>query len=678
MKRLILTAGVLLACTFAFAQNRVLDTYPAHPGKDLSMEDAVLNGVGYARSNISWQDNETFIVYRDRNRIVQGSVNSENLEPYRPDRTLLGPRDNRGDKGAAGYSVYLEGDSFYGVKDGRTMEIGVSTDRNIVYGGTMMRNEFGFTKGYLWSPDGKKVAYYKKDQSRVTDFPLLNIRTRTGELELIKYPMNGMDSELLQVGVFDFETETTTWMDVTDFSEERFITNLAWSPDAKYLYAQVLDRSQHHMKMNQYRVADGSFVRTLLTEDNDAWVEPQDPVHFLEGRTDVFIYRTDNRDGYKNLYLVDTLGTLRRLTTVDADVEYVANDGKAVFYTSAQNSPVENHLYRIDVQLPRKKVITKAKLGKPVQLTRGRGWHSVRLNANKKWFLDQVSNLSLPGRISLCSTDGKKVRELVVLEDPLAGWNACQVELGTVPSADGQYENYYRLIYPKDFDPARKYPVILYVYGGPHSQLVQDSWLGSIRMWEMYMAQKGYIVYVQDNRGTSNRGAAFEKAINRQCGQAEMEDQMVGIDRLRSLPYVDSSRIGVHGWSYGGFMTISLLTHYPDVFQVGVAGGPVIDWQWYEVMYGERYMDTPETNPEGFKKTSLIESAKNLKGHLLIIQGAIDDTVVWEHSLSFIQRCIDLNIPVHYFPYPVARHNVAGRNRLHLMNKVTAYFEDYL
>ena len=400
MKRLILTAGVLLACTFAFAQNRVLDTYPAHPGKDLSMEDAVLNGVGYARSNVSWQDNETFIVYRDRNRIVQGSVNSENLEPYRPDRTLLGPRDNRGDKGAAGYSVYLEGDSFYGVKDGRTLEIGVSTDRNIVYGGTMMRNEFGFTKGYLWSPDGKKVAYYKKDQSRVTDFPLLNIRTRTGELELIKYPMNGMDSELLQVGVFDFETETTTWMDVTDFSEERFITNLAWSPDAKYLYAQVLDRSQHHMKMNQYRVADGSFVRTLLTEDNDAWVEPQDPVHFLEGRTDVFIYRTDNRDGYKNLYLVDTLGTLRRLTVVDADVEYVANDGKAVFYTSAQNSPVENHLYRIDVQLPRKKMITKAKLGKPVQLTRGRGWHSVRLNANKKWFLDQVSNLSLPGRIS--------------------------------------------------------------------------------------------------------------------------------------------------------------------------------------------------------------------------------------------------------------------------------------
>jgi dipeptidyl-peptidase-4 len=208
--------------------------------------------------------------------------------------------------------------------------------------------------------------------------------------------------------------------------------------------------------------------------------------------------------------------------------------------------------------------------------------------------------------------------------------------------------------------------------------MVQDSWLGQIRMWEMYMAQKGYLVYVQDNRGTQNRGAAFEKAINRQCGKAEMEDQMVGINWLRSLPYVDASRIGVHGWSYGGFMTISLLTTYPDVFKVGVAGGPVIDWKWYEIMYGERYMDNPQTNPEGFESTSLINKAKNLRGKLLICQGAVDETVVWEHSLSFIQQCIDLDIPVDYFPYPVAQHNVAGRNRLHLMDKITQYFEDYL
>lgn len=175
-----------------------------------------------------------------------------------------------------------------------------------------------------------------------------------------------------------------------------------------------------------------------------------------------------------------------------------------------------------------------------------------------------------------------------------------------------------------------------------------------------------------------NRGAAFEKAINRRCGQEEMKDQMVGINWLRSLPYVDASRIGVHGWSYGGFMTISLMTNYPEVFKVGVAGGPVIDWKWYEIMYGERYMDTMETNPEGFKLTSLLNKAENLKGKLLICQGAVDDTVVWEHSLSFTQACIDAGVQLDYFPYPVAQHNVFGRNRIHLMDKVTQYFEDYL
>jgi dipeptidyl-peptidase-4 len=197
-------------------------------------------------------------------------------------------------------------------------------------------------------------------------------------------------------------------------------------------------------------------------------------------------------------------------------------------------------------------------------------------------------------------------------------------------------------------------------------------------MWEMYMAERGYLVYVQDNRGTQNRGAAYEKAIHDYCGQVEMADQMEGIKMLKSLPFVDSSRIGVHGWSYGGFMTISLITNYPEVFKVAVAGGPVIDWKWYEVMYGERYMDTMTINPDGFAKTSLINKAKDLKGKLLICQGAVDNTVLWENSLSFIRECIKDNIKVDYFPYPCAQHNVRGKDRIHLMNKVSNYFADYL
>ncbi len=675
-KVFIISAGLFLACTFASAQERIIDTYPAHEGRALTMEEAIYQGVGYDRAAFQWLDGGSFVFMTERGKALEGSVQSEETTAFRPRQQKADAEFN-----AAGNAIRLEGNSIMGQCEGAPeFYIAKSEDRNIVYGSSVSRNEFGITRGYEWSPSGRKLAFYRKDESRVTDFPLLDITTRTGTLKEIKYPMNGMASEQLQVGVFDFESRSTAWLQVSDYSEDRYITNLSWSPDDKYLFAQVVDRSQHHMRLNQYRAADGAFVRTLLTEDNDAWIEPQDPVHFLKGRTDVFVYRTDNRDGYRNLYLVDTLGTVRRLTAVDADVAYQGNDGAFVYYTSAEISPIENHLFRMPVKLgKRTAAVSKARLGKPVQLTRGRGWHTVSLSEDLQWFLDRQGNASQPAVLSLCSTDGKTVRQLGAATDPLEGIAAGKVELGSVPSADGQFENYYRLIYPVGFDPSQKYPLIVYVYGGPHSQMVQDSWLGGIRMWEMLMAQKGYLVYVQDNRGTENRGAAFEKAINRRCGQEEMADQLAGIRRLLELPYVDSERVGVHGWSYGGFMTIRLMTTYPEEVKVVVAGGPVIDWKWYEIMYGERYMDNPDTNPEGFALTSLVDKAPLLDGrHLLICQGAMDNTVVWEHSLSFIQRCIDTETPVDYFPYPIAEHNVFGRNRIHLMDKVTQYFEDYL
>lgn len=557
---------------------------------------------------------------------------------------------------------------FYTGEDGIEHIIAISENSQITYGQSVSRNEFGINGGIFWSPNQKKLAFFRKDESRVTDFPLLDINTRTGELRTIKYPMNGMASELVTLGIYDVATSRTVYAQVDDFTEERYLTNISWSPDDKYVFVQVLDRSQHHMRLNMYDASDGSYVKTLLTEDNEQWVEPLDPLYFIKG-TYQFIYRTDNRDGYRNLYLCDTLGTVTRITPVDADVEYIANDGRYLYYTSAEISPVENHLFRLDL---------KKKDGKPQRLTTGRGWHSITMSSDCKYFVDNYSSFNVPAICDLRSADGKMVRNLLTAKDPLADYLTGKVEFGTVKSADGQYDNYYRLFYPANFDPSKKYPVILYVYGGPHSQMVTDTWLGSIRMWEMYMAQRGYIVYVQDNRGTQNRGAAFEKAINRQCGQAEMADQMVGVNLLKSLPYVDSSRIGVHGWSYGGFMTISLVTNYPDTFKVGVAGGPVIDWKWYEIMYGERYMDNPDTNPEGFAKTSLINKATKLKAKLLICQGAVDNTVVWEHSLSFIQECISNNIPVDYFPYPMAEHNMRGIERVHLYQKISDYFDNFL
>ena len=576
----------------------------------------------------------------------------------------------------------LEGQSLYIAKAaGDTIAVAVSESSQITYGQTVSRNEFGIDGGIFWSPDKSKLAFYRKDESKVTTFPLLDITTRTGSLREIKYPMAGMESENVQLGIYELASGSLVYADVQEFGYDQYLTNISWSPDASRIFIQVLDRSQKHMKLNMYDSADGSFIKTILTEDNEKYIEPQDPIWFIKGTQNLFIYRTDNRDGYRNLYLCDLEGNVRRLTQTDADVAYVANDGNHVWYTSAEVSPIENHLFRISLKSLKSvasKGVSAAKIGKSERLTTEPGWHTISMNQDCTQYTDTWSSLCVPRVCNLCSSDGKVIKNILTAKDPTLDYAYTEISIGTVKSADGKYDNYFRLIKPKDFDPSKKYPTIVYVYGGPHSQMVQNTFTASLRRWEMVMAQKGYLVYVQDNRGTQNRGAEFEKAIHRQCGQAEMADQMEGVKMLMSLPYVDKDRIGVHGWSYGGFMTISLITNYPEVFKVAVAGGPVIDWKWYEVMYGERYMDNPSVNPEGYAKTSLINKAKDLKGKLLICQGAIDPVVVWEHSLSFIRECIKNNVQVDYFPYPCAEHNVMGKDRVHLHDKITMYFEDYL
>lgn len=552
--------------------------------------------------------------------------------------------------------------------DGNVTAVTADSDRNIVNGQFVSRHEFSTLSGIFWSGDGKKLAFYRKDESNVGEFPLLDINTRTGSLMLIKYPMAGMPSEHVSLGIYDLASGKTVFIAADDFGKEQYLTNPAWTPDGELLLVQVLDRAQKHMRLNAYDTSTGEFVRTLLEEENPCYVEPLDPVVFLKSDPGKFIYRTDNRDGYRNLYICSVKdGKIERFTDVDADVAYVGQDSKHIYYTSAEISPVENHLFRKGIRG-----------GKPRQLTMPAGWHDVKLSADGKYFIDSYSSVNVPRVINITSTDLNASSPMLLSEDPSEGYAFAEIDFGTVKSADGKYDNYYRLIKPLGFDSTKKYPLVVYVYGGPHSQLVKNTWLAELRMWEMYMAQRGYIVYVQDNRGTFNRGAAFEKAIYGQCGQAEMADQMEGVKMLMSLPYVDTERIGVHGWSYGGFMTISLITNYPEIFKVAVAGGPVIDWKWYEVMYGERYMGSPDENAAGYEKVSLLPRAKDLKGKLLICQGAVDDVVVWQHSLNFIRECIVNNVQVDYFPYPCAQHNVMGKDRVHLMDKVTMYFDDYL
>lgn len=613
----------------------------------------------------SWKDGKTLVIMR------QGKMSEIDVDKKALGNTYIIPKGAQNiTSNGKDLVAYTKANNLYFV-DANNNEFAVTGDRdpNIVNGQTVSRNEFGINGGIFWSPDGKLLAFYRKDESQVGTFPLLDINSRTGSLREIKYPMAGMKSEQISLGIYDVASGKTVFLDVDDFGREQYLTNIAWGPESDYVYVQVLNRAQKHMRLNQYRAKTGEFVKTLLEEQNEKYIEPLTPVVFLKNDPSKLIYRTNNRDGYFNLYLVDVHSgkVVKRITDVAADVEMIGQDDKYIYYTSAEVSPVENHLFRVDL-----------KSGRKTRLTQAEGWHKVTMSSDMNYFVDNYSSLKVPRVINLVRNDGKVVKELLKAEDPTRDYHFGEITLGTVKTADGKFDNYYRLIKPMNFDPSKKYPVIVYVYGGPHSQMVKNTWQAELRRWEMYMAQHGYVVFVMDNRGTSNRGAEFEKAIHGQCGQAEMADQMEGIKFLKSLPYVDADRIGVHGWSYGGFMTISLITNHPEVFKVAVAGGPVIDWKWYEVMYGERYMDSPHTNPEGYAKVSLVNKAKDLKGKLLICQGAIDNTVVWEHSLSFIRECIKNNVQVDYFPYPCAEHNVMGKDRIHLMQKVTDYFEDYL
>jgi dipeptidyl-peptidase-4 len=301
------------------------------------------------------------------------------------------------------------------------------------------------------------------------------------------------------------------------------------------------------------------------------------------------------------------------------------------------------------------------------------GTHNIIHSEDYKYFIDVVSDTTTPRKYQVLDSKGKIRQILLESGNPLSEYDLGKYEIFELSANDGT-PLYARKILPPGFDPSKKYPVIVYVYGGPHAQLITNSWMGGARLFLYYLAQQGYIIFTVDNRGSANRGLEFEQAVFRNMGTLEVEDQMTGVEYLRSLPYVDADRIGVHGWSYGGFMTISLMLKQPEDFKVGVCGGPVTDWKYYEVMYGERYMDTPETNPDGYESSSLLDKAGNLQGKLLIIHGTDDPVVVWQHSLDLIDAFIKEGIQVDYFVYPGHGHGVGGKDRVHLNTKMSEYF----
>ena len=566
--------------------------------------------------------------------------------------------------------AYVKDNQLY-VRTAGDEERQLTTDgsRNIVYGQSVHRNEFGIREGLFWSPDGQRLAFYRMDQSMVTDYPQVDIFPREATYEPDKYPMAGETSHQVTVGIYDMNTHQTVYLNAGD-PTDRYFTNIAWSPDGKAIYMFELNRDQNDCRLNSYDATTGNRIAELYRETNEKYVEPLHPILFLPWDSNKFILQSQ-RDGYNHLYLYDKEGKLiKQLTNgqwVVQDVLGFNEKQKKIIITSNEANPIQHNTYAVDV-----------KTGRRTLLDNGRGSHHAVLSGSGQFFYDKYTEPDVPRNIDIVNIKTGKATRLLTAEDPWKEYTQPIFENGTIKAADGNTDLYYRLVKPHDFDPSKKYPTIVYVYGGPHAHNVEAAWHWYSRSWETYMAQKGYVLFILDNRGSENRGRDFEQATFRQLGQIEMQDQMKGVEFLKSLPYVDVNRLGVHGWSFGGFMTISLMLNYPDVFKVGVAGGPVIDWKWYEVMYGERYMDTPQSNPEGYAKTSLLDKAKNLKGKLQIITGYNDNTVVPQHCLSFLDACIKAGTQPDFFAYPGEEHNMRGHASVHLHERITQYFEDYL
>ena len=578
---------------------------------------------------------------------------------------------------------------FVQTADGKRMQLTTDGDDDIVYGHSVSRDEFGISNGLFWSPDGSRLAFYKKDQSRIPSYPQVDITQRIAATYIDKYPMAGEETEDVSVAIYDVASGKTVWLQ-NDKPMTDYMTNLSWSPDGQKLYVFELNRDQNHMQLFGYDAATGQKdSQPLLEEKHPKYVEPMHTLSFLPWDASKAIMQS-RRDNWNHLYLLDfkknTYPEWHEAagggTTCDHIAVSLLTPGDfEIRDFLGFNQKEKTALFIGNVTHPLHHTVWSAPIsrkGKMQLLSTSEGVHAVSLSAEGQQFIDTYSSPTITRNVDLIQTKNGKSVNLLTAEDPWKDYDVPEISSGSIKAADGVTNLYYRLIKPVNFDSSKKYPTVVYVYGGPHAHNVQASRGYYFRGWEIYMAQLGYVIFVLDNRGSQYRGLKFEQATFRHLGDEEMKDQLCGVEFLKTLPYVDADRLGVHGWSYGGFMTTNLMCSYPDVFKVGVAGGPVIDWKYYEVMYGERYMDRPDENPDGYASSSLLPKAKNLKGRLQIILGYNDPTCVPQHTLSFIRACIDAGTQPDLFTYPGDGHNMAGTDQVHLHERITRYFEDYL
>ncbi len=611
--------------------------------------------------SITWVNSTTFHFQNDGQNIevdfkknsakktLSYDVNNENLE-FSSNRDL---------------AVFtMNNNLYYSNASTTTKEITNDGDSGIVNGKTVHRSEFGINKGVFIAPDANLIAYYRMDESMVEQYPVYDFTKVPVTVKYVRYPMAGRVSHQVKLAIYDIKNAKTVYVNAKGAADS-YLTNVTWSPDSKYIYIVHVNRAQNQLQLNKYNSITGEFVSTILEEKNDKFIEPEHGLTFMPNSNDGFVWFSKT-SGYNHLYMFDPKAkVLKQITKGKWDVNEllgVSDNGKEIYFTSGKESPLDKYAFQVIIET-----------GEVKKLTTQVGIHSVLLNSTKKYLIDIHQNTDIPRKIKIVSIDGVFKKEILNAVDPLKEYATAKVQLMTLKADDGT-TLYGKLMVPDNFDPEKKYPVVVYLYGGSHNQLIKNSWPASGNLWYDYLTQNGFVVWSMDNRGSSNRGLAFEQATFRKFGTVELADQMVGVNYLKSLSYIDTSKMGIHGWSFGGFMATSMMLRNPGVFKSAVAGGPVIDWNMYEVMYTERYMDTPEENPEGYKSSNLLTKSKNLKGNLLLVHGTSDDVVIWQQSVNFIKKCVDEGVQVDYFMYPGHEHNVMGKDRVHLMQKVTDYF----
>lgn len=525
------------------------------------------------------------------------------------------------------------------------------------------RHEFGIESGYYFSPDGEKVAFYTVDMRKVAKCPILKHDAHGETLEMIPYPKAGGWSEEVRVCVYNFATKKAVYLKKSDWKES-YKTCLTWNPESTEVYIAEVSRSQKECRLNRYLIEDGSLIQTVLTENDNRYVEPENPLFFIKGVDNLFVWQS-RRDGYNHLYLYTTEGELlSQLTSGKFEVTkiegYCENTGEIIF-TSNEASPIDRNLYAVKLSTAQIRLLTPED-----------GTHTCYFSSMNTQFIDVFSSLSDCGKVFLKDFDSDDSDLLFCAKNPCEDVDMPIVEIGTYERSGETM--YYRVVKPADYSGSKTYPMIMYVYGGPHVQLIANKWLGGVDGFERMMANEGYLVISIDTHGSAFRGKEFESVIYRNIGNEQANDILYALRLFTSKFKIDVQRLGIYGWSFGGFMSSRMMLKNPDVFKVGVAGGAVTDWAHYEVMYTERYMQKPTENPDGYADNRLKDYIKNLKGKLLMIH-CDDDRVVLPVNLYEMQReaimegkHIDISI------YPGFPHNVRKTQRIHLMETIKDYF----